>query len=118
MRCARCLMFKKLLVASGLLTGLSMLAWAHPMGNFSINHYARFDVRPQEVGLTYALDFADLPTFELLKSWSLDGRDRDAVTARAVREAQNWLTGIRISVDGNKAMPKFQHASARSEEHT
>ena len=37
-------------------------AGAHPMGNFSINHYARFEARSGELHLRYILDFAEIPT--------------------------------------------------------
>ncbi|HUB83394.1 MAG TPA: hypothetical protein VMB03_31555 [Bryobacteraceae bacterium] len=44
---------------------LSSAALAHPMGNFSVNHYSRLDFRPSGVVLTYVLDLAEIPTFQL-----------------------------------------------------
>jgi ABC-type nickel/cobalt efflux system permease component RcnA len=85
---------------------------AHPMGNFSVSHYARFDLRPQGVELTYALDLAELPTFELLQSWFLDGRDGSAIAARAEAKASDWLAGLKISVSGRPVASIFQRASA------
>jgi ABC-type nickel/cobalt efflux system permease component RcnA len=82
------------------------------MGNFSISHYARFDIRPERIELTYALDFAEIPTFELLQSWNLDGRDRDAVIARATTEAPRWLSGLRIMAGGRQVAPRTVDASA------
>lgn len=38
------------------------LAGAHPMGNFSINHYTRFEVKPDGILLRYILDLAEIPT--------------------------------------------------------
>src|SRR5580692_6362391 len=47
------------------LTVLSLAAMAHPMGNFSINHYSRLHFRQSGVELTYVLDLAEIPTFQL-----------------------------------------------------
>jgi hypothetical protein len=48
-----------------LLTALSFTALAHPMGNFSVNHYSRLHFRQSGVELTYVLDLAEIPTFQL-----------------------------------------------------
>ncbi len=94
------------------LVAATVVGSAHPMGNFSISHYARFDIRPERIELTYALDFAEIPTFELLQSWNLDGRDRDAVIARATTEAPRWLSGLRIAAGGRQIAPRAVNASA------
>jgi ABC-type nickel/cobalt efflux system permease component RcnA len=38
---------------------------AHPMGNFSINHYARIRVGAEKTAVQYILDFAEIPTYQL-----------------------------------------------------
>ena len=40
---------------------------AHPMGNFSVNHYARIQPGVQGVEILYVLDLAEIPTFELMQ---------------------------------------------------
>lgn len=37
---------------------------AHPLGNFTINHYARLEVAVTEVQLYLVYDFAEIPTFQ------------------------------------------------------
>lgn len=64
------------------------------MGNFSINHYARIDIAASGSTLTYVLDFAEIPTFELLQQWSLDANDPTALDTRARTEANNWLKNL------------------------
>jgi nickel/cobalt exporter len=91
-----------------LLLGLPISVIGHPMGNFSVSHYARFDVRPHAVGLTYALDLAEIPTFELLQSWKIDGHDRAAVVERANKQAPEWLSGVTVTVNGRPAPVRFQ----------
>ena len=87
-------------------------AAAHPMGNFSVSHYTRFDVRPDRIDLVYALDLAEIPTFELMQSWNMDGAARNAVTARAIGDAGAWLRGLRLTRDGQPVMVRFDHATA------
>jgi hypothetical protein len=41
-------------------------AWAHPMGNFSINHYAAISVGRDSVRVLYVVDMAEIPTFQEL----------------------------------------------------
>jgi nickel/cobalt exporter len=43
---------------------LPCAAAAHPMGNFSINHYAAITVTPARVELRYLIDMAEIPTFQ------------------------------------------------------
>lgn len=37
---------------------------AHPMGNFSINHYSGLEVAEDGIQIRYILDFAEIPTFQ------------------------------------------------------
>ncbi|MCC5663176.1 sulfite exporter TauE/SafE family protein [Nostoc sp. CHAB 5784] len=37
---------------------------AHPLGNFTINHYAGVQVTPDGVGIDYVLDMAEIPAFQ------------------------------------------------------
>jgi nickel/cobalt transporter (NicO) family protein len=39
-------------------------AWAHPLGNFTINHYAGLHVTQQEITVDYVLDMAEIPAFQ------------------------------------------------------
>jgi nickel/cobalt transporter (NicO) family protein len=40
------------------------LAFAHPMGNFSINHYTRIVPQTNSIVLEYIIDMAEIPTFQ------------------------------------------------------
>ncbi len=58
-------MKRLLLVAIALVA----LAWpasggAHPLGNFTVNHYAEVLLSGDRVYVTYALDLAEIPTFQ------------------------------------------------------
>ena len=44
--------------------GAPRAANAHPMGNFSINHYARIMANKDALEIRYLLDMAEIPTFQ------------------------------------------------------
>jgi ABC-type nickel/cobalt efflux system permease component RcnA len=50
---------------SGLLAFWAGVALAHPMGNFSVNHYARIVPREGGADILYVLELGEVPTFEL-----------------------------------------------------
>ena len=39
-------------------------AQAHPLGNFTVNHYSRLEFTDDQAHLDYVLDFAEIPTFQ------------------------------------------------------
>jgi nickel/cobalt transporter (NicO) family protein len=85
--------------------------WGHPMGNFSVNHYARLEATAKGVELTYALDLAELPTFDLLRLWQLDRNSgRQQLERQAREQAQVWLDQLQIRLDGRLARPRLEDA--------
>ena len=40
-------------------------ASAHPLGNFTVNRYAGIEIAGSEIYLRYALDLAEIPTYQL-----------------------------------------------------
>lgn len=103
----------RLLRIFGLASCAVAAAVAHPMGNFSVSHYARFDVRPGGIDLTYVLDLAEIPTFELVQGWNIDAADRSAIVAHAGDQGRAWLSGLRITVDGRPVRAAFRSAKAQ-----
>ena len=53
-----------LLVAGAALL-LPALASAHPLGNFTVNRYAGIEIAGSDVYVRYALDLAEIPTYQL-----------------------------------------------------
>ena len=48
-------------------------ALAHPLGNFTINHYSGLSLSPGHVRVTYALDMAEIPTFQQTSAIDANG---------------------------------------------
>ena len=46
---------------------------AHPLGNFTINHYAGLQVAPDGVGIDYVLDMAEIPAFQEINQLDING---------------------------------------------
>ncbi|MGH7802581.1 MAG: nickel/cobalt transporter [Thermodesulfobacteriota bacterium] len=51
----------------------SVPAFAHPMGNFSINHYSKIEVADNKFKTKYLIDMAEIPTFQELMEIDTDG---------------------------------------------
>jgi nickel/cobalt transporter (NicO) family protein len=49
------------------------VALAHPMGNFSINHYSAISISQKEVDVHYIIDLAEIPTFQEMPNLDRDG---------------------------------------------
>ena len=59
----------------GLLAMLAVpgIAAAHPLGNFTINHYAGLRVEPDRIVLDVVIDQAEIPAFQARLAFDLDG---------------------------------------------
>ena len=88
--------FKRLRLTAFLLLLLCPLgAIAHPMGNFSINHYSKLAISGQDIRLDYILDFAEIPTFQMfpkVRSGEFPSRARGL--------AGEWLARLELTADG------------------
>jgi ABC-type nickel/cobalt efflux system permease component RcnA len=75
------------------------LAMAHPLGNFTINHYAGIRVEPDRVILDIVIDQAEIPTFQekLRIDTDSDGTVSDAET-EAERIAACPVLGTTLSL--------------------
>jgi ABC-type nickel/cobalt efflux system permease component RcnA len=91
------------------LIGLAVLAsWpahtasAHPLGNFSINHYSRLEVAPGQIQTFYVVDLAEIPTFQLKKTIDANGDnqlDINEQSAYATQRSEALVKGLSLSVN-------------------
>src|ERR1700722_15468681 len=73
------------------LTVWSVGAMAHPMGNFSVNHYSRLQFNRSGVDLAYVLDLAEIPTFQLLGTWQAGAEDQTLLDSKTREQAKGWV---------------------------
>jgi ABC-type nickel/cobalt efflux system permease component RcnA len=93
-----------LLRTTFVLAAMALAAAAHPMGNFSVNHYARLHFRETGLELTYVLDLAEIPTFQLLGSWQVDSKDRQSLDRKTRQQAAEWVANLPL-LQGGRRIP-------------
>ncbi|MDQ3007635.1 MAG: high-affinity nickel-transporter, partial [Chloroflexota bacterium] len=77
---------------------LPTAAWAHPLGNFTINHFAGLHVAQQEINIDYVLDMAEIPAFQEIASFDANGNGQpDAAESAAYHSAK--CEAIRSNLD-------------------
>ena len=80
-------------------------ALAHPLGNFTINHFSHIEVGEQQIKLRYVIDMAEIPTFQELQAIDTDG-DHKASEAElkvyAERIAPVYVQGLALAIDGKQ----------------
>ena len=87
-------------------------AAAHPLGNFSANHYMKFEIGSDGIDMVYVLDLAEIPTFELMRDWGIaPGSSGAEMEQHAVVQARNWMEGLSFRVEGTQVRPVFKGAS-------
>ena len=59
-------------LAVGLVLALPLTVMAHPLGNFTINHFAEVRVEVDRVVLDVVIDQAEIPTFQARQDFDLD----------------------------------------------
>lgn len=90
-------------------------AFAHPLGNFTINHFTRIEVGNDQVKLHGVIDMAEIPTFQELQKIDADG-DGKASTAELSeyldRAAGQWVDRMVLTLDGTRVPLKVAAKSA------
>src|SRR5215467_857998 len=91
--------------------GLLALCWlllfptgtsAHPMGNFSINHYAGIRVGEGFIELRYLIDMAEIPTFQELQQNNIAAKAEDLrVRAYLATQAESLRKNLPVRLNGD-----------------
>jgi ABC-type nickel/cobalt efflux system permease component RcnA len=73
-------------------------AWAHPLGNFTINHYAGLSISRQALDVDFVLDMAEIPAFQEIAKFDANSNGQpDPQESAAYHPAQCEL--IRSQLD-------------------
>ena len=78
-------------------------ASAHPLGNFTINHYVAVTASPSALNVDVVTDYAEIPSIELLTQLDLDADGRlDAAETDAARRAHcaARASDVQVELDG------------------
>jgi nickel/cobalt exporter len=89
-----------------LLVGVSSQLWAHPMGNFSVNHYSKITLEPDGIHIRYYIDLAEIPTYQELQQANIAPADADANSAALKRyvaaRGEELGHGLTLEIDGSR----------------
>jgi nickel/cobalt transporter (NicO) family protein len=99
---------------AGLLAIVPAVALAHPLGNFTVNHYAGITVTPEAIELDVVIDMAEIPTFQerLRIDADEDGDVTDAEAAAAAPvECASVGGALSLRVAGSSATLSSRTAS-------
>ena len=109
----------RLLVLAGMATIVMFFlpagaAWAHPLGNFTINLYSGIHLVPGDARIDYVVDMAEIPTFQAMPSIDAngDGVASDAErSAWATAEAPKLLANLSLEIDGHSIALEVRSAT-------
>lgn len=79
-------------------------AAAHPLGNFTVNHYSRLEVGADQVKLRYVLDMAEIPTFQEMSSVDTDRNgtvSQQEQSAYIDKQAASLRRDLRLTLNGS-----------------
>jgi ABC-type nickel/cobalt efflux system permease component RcnA len=78
-------------------------SFAHPMGNFSVNHYSKISIESDGIKVSYIIDLAEIPTYQELQQGNVTANVADPAVARFVGLRGVELgRGLSLLVDGKR----------------
>jgi ABC-type nickel/cobalt efflux system permease component RcnA len=79
----------------------SATSLAHPMGNFSVNHYSKVTIKQGSIEILYLIDMAEIPTFQEIRQFEITHTADDPSASRYLDQQQQLLhEGILLQSDG------------------
>src|SRR6266542_3867754 len=79
----------------------SVPAAAHPMGNFSISHYAGIRIERGYIDVLYLIDMAEIPTFQEIQQTHILPKDGDpSLEAYVTAQVETLGAGLLLEVGG------------------
>jgi nickel/cobalt transporter (NicO) family protein len=100
-------------VAIGLVVALPAVVLAHPLGNFTINHYAEVRVETDRILLDVVIDQAEIPTFQARFDFDLDGDaslSDEEIDAGRVTACEGIGRSLVLTADGGALTPRLTRA--------
>ncbi len=78
-------------------------ALAHPMGNFSISHYAGIRVEQNAIQIRYLIDMAEIPAFQQIQQNGLATQPDDpSVRKYVASQAETLKSGLVLTLNGRR----------------
>ena len=75
--------------------------FAHPMGNFSVNHYSKIKAGENGIEILYLLDMAEIPTYQEIRQFDMVPKDNHPSVSRYLERQEQFLkSGLSLQSDG------------------
>jgi ABC-type nickel/cobalt efflux system permease component RcnA len=79
----------------------STTSFAHPMGNFSVNHYSKVTIKQGSIEIRYLIDMAEIPTFQEIRQFDITPKaDGPSASRYLDRQEQILREGLSLENDG------------------
>lgn len=92
------------MVFLALLLGWSIQVDAHPLGNFTINHFSRIEAGESRLSVRYVIDMAEIPTLQELQNWNAGeaAPAKSQLDEYAARMSSRFLQDLVLTIDGQR----------------
>jgi nickel/cobalt transporter (NicO) family protein len=80
------------------------VAFAHPLGNFTINHYAGLQVKPDSITVDLVIDMAEIPAFQEISAFDANGNglaDASEAAGYPAQKCASLLPNLSLLVNNN-----------------
>ena len=78
-------------------------SFAHPMGNFSVNHYSKIALDRDGVKVTYIIDLAEIPAYQELQQGNVTAEVADPAVKRYVESrGQEFAHSLTLMLNGKR----------------
>ncbi len=74
--------------------------FAHPMGNFSVNHYSKITFEQDGIRLRYFIDLAEIPTYQEMQRYGIAPGDPSALGPFLATRGAELERGLSLRIDG------------------
>ncbi len=92
-----------LLAAALLNCSTSLPVSAHPLGNFTINHFTRIAADQSRIRIRYVIDMAEIPAFQATQAMARNGDgsiSNAALNSYLEQAALQYAAGLMVTIDG------------------
>jgi ABC-type nickel/cobalt efflux system permease component RcnA len=87
-------------------------SFAHPMGNFSVNHYSKIRIGQESIEILYLVDMAEIPTYQEIRQFGITRKPDDPSASRYLdRQEQLLKEGISLDLDSNSHVVRLDTIS-------
>lgn len=102
------------LLLAGAALAFPLAALAHPLGNFTVNHYAGLEVTPEVITVDYVLDMAEIPAYQEIAALDTDGDGQPASAEAAAYhpgKCQALAADLTLALEGQSIPLALQTSS-------